>query len=367
MIDHDGNNLAFILSMPRSGSTLLSAILGGHEAIHAPNEPWILLSLSNLYDSNQTKSWGSRHDNTMAVRAMRDFLTQDQFSTASREFAVAAYNLSLTAAGKFLFLDKTPRYFHILPWLDELFPKAKKIWLKRNPLDVAASYFSTWRIDPWQLTGVPMTPSSFDLTIGLQRLVDYADARGDVFEVQYEKIATDSTRTIEEICAYLSVSFDPAMIDYSKTGNMEALHQGVMGDKKIYQQIKLHANSLGKWSSALKPEEIQRLIHFIGHEIFERMGYPETIQQLKTMGIRFPSANELTDRQREITEKMFPSPVNDLDEPIRLARRYHRETRGKKSPPWFMTRDGWLTRKVKNQLLSSKSNLADLLNRLGER
>ena len=40
--------------------------------------------------------------------------------------------------GKYV-LDKTPRYYHILPELLELFPKAKFVLLQRNPLSVFAS------------------------------------------------------------------------------------------------------------------------------------------------------------------------------------------------------------------------------------
>jgi hypothetical protein len=329
----------------------------------------MLLALSSLYDPEHAKSRRShsRHDNAWAIRAMRDFLPQDHFTKASREFAVSAYNSSLSSAGKVLFVDKTPRYFHVLPWLDELFPKAKQIWLKRNPLDVAASYLTTWGIDPGKLTGEPMIPASFDLTIGLQRLADHADASPGVFEVQYEKIATDSTRTMEELCAFLGVAYDPGMLRYSAAGKMPRLQQDGLGDKELYKHVAPHANSLGKWSSVLKPAEIQRLIDFLGHGIFERMGYTGTIQQLQAMGIRFPSANELMDRRHEIMQKDLASPIEALDDSISLARMYYREVREKKFPPWFFTRDGWLTRRIKNQLISSKQGLAHLREHHGKR
>ena len=38
-----GENLIFIISQPRAGSTLLQRILGGHPEIHTAAEPWIML------------------------------------------------------------------------------------------------------------------------------------------------------------------------------------------------------------------------------------------------------------------------------------------------------------------------------------
>ena len=49
MISPQGRNLVFILSAPRSGSTLVSAILGNHHQTFSPPEPWLLLSLNALY------------------------------------------------------------------------------------------------------------------------------------------------------------------------------------------------------------------------------------------------------------------------------------------------------------------------------
>jgi len=42
--DDQGSNLIFILSLPRSGSTLLQRILGGHSQVHTVAEPWLMLN-----------------------------------------------------------------------------------------------------------------------------------------------------------------------------------------------------------------------------------------------------------------------------------------------------------------------------------
>jgi protein-tyrosine sulfotransferase len=362
MSDFAGNPLAFILSLPRSGSTLLSAMLSGHDAIHAPNEPWILLALASIYDCDPLRSGvaRSRHDEIWALKAIRDFLTHDQFTQASRDFALSAYQSSLNAVGKSLFIDKTPRYFHILPWIDELFPHSRKIWLKRNPLDVAASYLTTWGNTLGELTGDPIVPRSYDLTIGLRRLADYANNFSGVLEVCYEDITLDPVPVLEQVCAHLKLTYQPGMVEYNKPSNLAERRQRALGDKNLYNHSKPHTSSIGRWENVFAAADIQWLIDFLGAEIFERMGYSTTLTRLKSMGVRFPSEYEVAERHAEILGKTLESPVSALDGAINIARAYYLEARERKFPPWFLTLEGWRIRSIKNKLVSGKKGLVRL-------
>jgi hypothetical protein len=297
---------------------------------------------------------------------MKDFLTHEQFTQASREFAFSAYQSSLAEAGKAFFIDKTPRYFHILPWIDELFPLSGKIWLKRNPLDVAASYLTTWGDTPEQLTGDPLVPGSYDLTIGLRQLADYVDKRGDVLEVRYEDIALNPVPIVEQVCAHLKVSYQPGMVEYEKSGDFLERQRRALGDRKLYNHSSPHSGSIGRWEKVLDPAGVQRLVDFLGAGIFERMGYPETILRLKAMGIRFPTDAELADRHSKILCKTLDSPVSALEGAINIARRFYREARKRKFPPWFLTRDGLRARAAKKKLVSAQHYLSLLRKQRGE-
>ncbi len=46
--------------------------------------------------------------------------------------------------GETYFLDKTPRYYLIIPEIAQIFPDAKFIFLFRNPLQVISSVMKTW-------------------------------------------------------------------------------------------------------------------------------------------------------------------------------------------------------------------------------
>jgi hypothetical protein len=166
MISESGENLVFICCLPRSGSTLLSAILGNHPDVCSPPEPWVLLRLAEVYGE---PAEGKIYDDHVASKAVRDFLDHDDFVASARSFAVTAYNRRLTRGGHRILVDKTPRYYHILGFVRELFPRAKMIWLRRNPLDVAASYKVSCKGLNY-LTGKTLDPISFDFSVGLPNL-----------------------------------------------------------------------------------------------------------------------------------------------------------------------------------------------------
>src|SRR5688572_8278215 len=108
MVSNSGGNLIFLLSTPRSGSTLLGAMLGNHSSMFCPNEPWLLLNLYGLFDG-KPQDTGSPNEN-LATMALRDLVSEKQFGHAARAFALSIYNQKLQQHRKQIFVDKTPRY-----------------------------------------------------------------------------------------------------------------------------------------------------------------------------------------------------------------------------------------------------------------
>ncbi|WP_170302147.1 sulfotransferase family protein [Desulfosarcina widdelii] len=141
-----GGNIIFLISLPRSGSTMLQKIIGGHPDIATLPEPWIMLHLAYLL-----KSTGiiTEYDAALAREATAGFLSHigasdELLVEGIRAQASVLYERALAFHGKKIFLDKTPRYYNIIPELDRIFPKARFIILLRNPLAAMTSALSTW-------------------------------------------------------------------------------------------------------------------------------------------------------------------------------------------------------------------------------
>ena len=288
MIEPSGNNLVFLLSTPRAGSTLLGTILGNHSRILCPNEPWLLLSLHHLYAAHDVTA--SPHDQKRSSQALREFLPEEDFLEGCRAFALAAYNRKLAQAKKITFVDKTPRYYHILPFIERLFSQSKKIWLKRNPLDVAASFRSTWKTPVAELVGDNLSPFSFDVTLSLSKFISFFQGQSNTFELRYEDLVERPRDVIDQLCAFLEIIPEPGLENYgAHSSNLDLLKRKTMGDKKLFDHTQPHRDSVNRWQSVLSRSEVQRLLDCIGAGFFERMGYADTLAVLKHRGFKFPS------------------------------------------------------------------------------
>ncbi len=299
MVSNEGENLVFLLSMPRAGSTILSLLLGNHSKVLCPPEPWFLLKVSAL---TQTDEISSVFDDEWATKGTKDFLQGDIFIEAARAFAATAYNRHLLTSGKTIFVDKTPRYYHILPFIDELFPKARKIWLKRNPFDVALSYKNTWGIGIEIITGQKVTTISFDFAVGLFNLEAYfKDPSPYKFQIQYEALVQSPEETLADICRFMNIQFEAGMLGYTQNEELISRHRAsVMGDKKALTTSSVHTRSVGKWARKLSLTEVQQIVDLLGFDIFRRIGYSETIDTLQALGIQACSEEEAEEARRRI-------------------------------------------------------------------
>ncbi len=144
--DPQGGNLIFLISQPRSGSTLLQRVLAGHPEVMTVAEPWLML---HPFYALKHDGHTAEYDAALAREGLDDFLAQveggeDAYLEAVRGFAGSLYARALASGGKRVFLDKTPRYHHILPELRRVFPQARFVFLLRNPLAVLASTLDAW-------------------------------------------------------------------------------------------------------------------------------------------------------------------------------------------------------------------------------
>jgi len=296
MIDQDGHNLAFLLGLPRSGTTLLSVLLDRHPQVLCPPEPWVMLALESFGKVSE------RHpaDSQLIGQAVHEFCN-DASPTAANAFAQSVYNRRLEAAGKSIFVDKTPRYYHILPYLRSVFREAKWIWLRRDPFDVAASYKTSWQVNlAEQLTGDNDYPSwSFDLVIGLDRLcheIDPGDPR--VLSIQYEQLAADTQPMLTKVMRFLGREADVGQTQFDV--EQSSFAKSFAGDKKITTTHGPHTKSIGSWRQALTRDELQTLLNYVGGETMRQLGYGTTLDELKSMGVNDPGPNAVAEHRSRI-------------------------------------------------------------------
>ncbi|MET0558994.1 MAG: sulfotransferase [Solirubrobacterales bacterium] len=261
----------FILSVSRSGSTLLQRIVAAHDGVATAPEPWILLPPA--YSLRQ-RGADAEYMPRLLADAVEDFAAglpngEDDYLAAIRDFALDLYAKS-AGEGTTHFVDKSPPYCLIAEEIIRIFPEAKFVFLWRNPLSVIASMIETW--GPWRPTFM-----TADLFVGWPRLLAAHAAHAErSHAVRFEDAVSGDAATWTALMDYLGIEFDPAALSRFAEVGIE----GRMGDptgRRAYTQ--LSAAPEDKWRTALanpvRREWCRRYLHFLGAERLAAMGYEQ--------------------------------------------------------------------------------------------
>ena len=270
----DSRNVVFMLSQPRSGSTLLQRILGSHSEVYTRSEPWILLP--SLYPTERYPT-RTAYDSTLCRIATADFIDnlpdggRERYLKALRAFHMALYGSYLDAAGKSLFLDKTPRYYLIADALAELFPKAHFVLLLRNPLAVLHSIVQTWVRDEWA-----RFPEYYhDLLTAVEVQLDILHDPDTPYRVvRYETLLESPEPTLRSLCDAIGIGFEPAMLEYYT----RKTQKWTLGDpSNAHSKSGIDASHADHWTRKLTDPQMWRLTHdylrHIGERNFTALGY----------------------------------------------------------------------------------------------
>jgi hypothetical protein len=285
----DKVKLAFIISLPRSGSTLLQRILMRHSKIDSIAEPWILLPLAYALKSSGTRT---TYAHSISSRGLRDLIKlmpnqEDDYYKYAGEFAAKLYASQIKSEGNY-FLEKTPKYYLILPEIMKMFPDARFIFLFRNPVQIYASFLTTWgnngfgKLHKWR--------HYYNLTHGYKMLSDgYELLKDRSYGIQYEQFVSDPEKYTEEILNYLE-------LDYQEGLTHEVSAQEIKGsnvDPKVKQYKNVDKRSLSGWknvfNSNYRKSIIKNYVEGLSEQTLSIQGYDKAtilkeIDELKTNG-----------------------------------------------------------------------------------
>lgn len=274
--NHKGKKLIFLISQPRAGSTLTQKILAGHPKIHTVSEPWLMLPPLYLL---RLQERDMAYNTQIASEALKDFFQilpngeETHFEGLRRMYSYL-YESALQGTGKSYFLDKTPRYYHIIPELYRTFPEAKFIILLRNPLAVCCSIISRWVQENW----FQLYLFRDDLVQAPKLLIDGLKMLGDRAHIlSYERLLLNPELEIEKLCYRTGLEFDPEMINYGLKG-----HQRLkLGDQEdIYKYTRPNPEKLDQWQADLGNAQVWRVVsdylNLLGEDTLLPMGYDYT-------------------------------------------------------------------------------------------
>jgi amino acid adenylation domain-containing protein/non-ribosomal peptide synthase protein (TIGR01720 family) len=286
----------FVLSAPRSGSTLLRVMLAGHPKLFAPPE-LALLSFNTLQE--RRAGFASQLESLLdgPVHALKQLLNCTVEQAYARVAEWEEQNLSCkecyfelqSLIRDRLLVDKTPNYAYDLETLrraEEDFDRPLYLHLVRHPGGMIHSYEQA-KLDlllPSQVrTDLELTRPQLAEAIWIlsnENILRFLeDIPGDrCHRLSFEDLLRAPRAELEKMSAFLGIDFDPAMLEPYRdlpARMAEGLRPGsrMLGDVNFHRHREIDRNAADHWRLALTEKDLSSLT--IGLAIQLRYEFPK--------------------------------------------------------------------------------------------
>lgn len=281
------DRLVFLIGSPRSGSTLLSRVLGAHSEIFAPEEPHLITPIAHLgyYDSVESAPYdpiitrqatralvsalpGGEQEYLEALRAYTDKIY-------SGLFAAEAANSDGSGSARRL-LDKTPAYALSLDFLARLYPTARYVVLTRHPMAIWSSFVDSF-FDGDDQVAHAHNPLLERYVPAIARFL--RTAKVPIHHVRYEQLVQEPETTARNICEFLNTDFEPSMVNYGSAPGARGQSTRGLGDPTtVAQHSRPTTESLAKWATAAtgrgnRVALYKQILSSLGDEDLETWGF----------------------------------------------------------------------------------------------
>ncbi len=305
----------FVVGVPRSGTTLLSAMLAAHPRLVCGPETHFFDQLVHVDARGICRRAGWPKDAIDYIYSIKHVgesipanygLTREELTEAlaRRKPSIPAIlsgmmELYMDRVGKRRWIEKTPDHLPYVARIRRYYPDSPIVRIVRDPRDVAASLLAVW----WG-------PGSLLKAIDVWRTFDDRSAR--FFEVdsrchtlRYEDLVLEPEPTLRELCRFLDESFDPDMLDTSRSAR---LVNAANEPWKTKVAEKPDASRVEAWRQKLSGEELRLVEAYLGdrlrsydypllgfdcphfvevHPLTTLDDYPEVLAELVSRGARF--------------------------------------------------------------------------------
>lgn len=231
----------FVVGLPRSGTTLVEQILSSHSLVDPTQELDEIVSIARaVNDPNQAEA--GQYPQSLAN------LSADQVQELAQRYLDYAQPFRQEAP---YFVDKAPHNFHHIGLIKTLFPNAKIIDMRRDPMASGWSLYRQFFSDSF--------PFSYNLeTIGKYyndyvALMDHWNAvlPGQILTINYEDLVTNFPDTVDSLLAFCGLEFEEACRDFHLNKRAVATPSSEQVRQPLYSAALEHWKNYEAWLGAL--------------------------------------------------------------------------------------------------------------------
>jgi hypothetical protein len=246
------DKLVFLISAPRSGSTLLARMLGAHPAVFAPAEPHLMPPLAHLGYHERVDE--APYDPVITQLGLRELVGQlpngeADYLDALRACTDTLYARLLAPSRRELLLDKTPAYALVLDFLARLYPDARYVVLTRHPMAIWSSFVKSF-FDGDGQAAHQRNPLLERYVPAIARFL--REKPVPLVHVRYEEVVGDPETQLGRLCDFLGVDFDPAMVEYGRQeGGDRPATRGLGDPTTVARETRPTTRSIDSWADQL--------------------------------------------------------------------------------------------------------------------
>lgn len=261
----------FLMSAPRSGSTLLQRLLMQHPRIHSAAETWLIpASFLTGSETGVLAAASAR----WSRRGLADTCAALPGGKASWHRAIGIgleqCFADLCPPGTEIFLEKTPRNALFLDAMADAFPTARYIFLWRNPLAIKASMNRTWSGGGWNFR------CPIDLHEGLAARVEHRVRLGErAIDIRYEDLIAAPQAQIDRLTAFLDLA--PLDVEAVQSAAAQSLRDGLGDQAGVARHGTEIAGTDSAWrtgfANPVRQAWARHYLDWIGDTRLSAMGY----------------------------------------------------------------------------------------------
>lgn len=268
----------FLVGCPRSGTTLLQAMLDAHPQVAVPPESHFIPRLVRrfsagwhgsaragrfadaLFEGRRFDYWGIPRERVIAL--IEEHEPADVAAAVRLLFATWAAD-----AGKPGYADKTPRYLGHVERLAALLPEARFVHLIRDGRDVSLSLAESFERGP---------QSAAQGALYWSARVDAGRRQGDAvgpdryLELRYEELVADPEPELRRMCGFLGLAFEPAMLEPGVRAERIAAGYPEAAD---HRNLARPLAARRDWRRQMDPAAV-RDFELIAGPLLDELGYP---------------------------------------------------------------------------------------------
>lgn len=218
-LPHESPIPVFVVGMPRSGTSLIEQIIASH---------------SNAAGIGESADIGA-----VADRLAGQIACSEVRNGAARWYLA---RLQAAAPGKNRVVDKMPDNIFHLGLISALFPNAKIVMVRRNPMDTGLSCYFHHFSNHKQSFSYNIEDCAYR-QLAVERLITHwrAILPESIIEIHYEKVITHPEHETRRLIDFLDLRWEDACLDFHKT------ERTVTTPSSWQVRQPLYRSSVGRW------------------------------------------------------------------------------------------------------------------------